>query len=369
MNMSIASLVHRAEFRRTCILSMVLCLSLGGASFASAQRVSKNERNHRTVLTAFRDVVATPKRSTVIVINDGKPAALGAIVDTAGYIITKASELHGALVCELDSGEKLPAELLGVHRETDLALLKIEAKDLPVIQWRTADEPLAGSWLATPGPGELPISIGVVGAISREIEAPSGILGILLDQDDKGPRIDQVMPGSGAERAGLLVNDIVTMVNGQLVKTREELIRYVRTFQPGEILKLKVLRNEKSIELAATLGNRSMFDESDKRRDFQNSLGGDLSERRTGFPAAIEHDSVLRPQDCGGPLVDLDGKAVGINIARAGRVSTYSLPASVVLPLIKNLKKGAEELDVSIWRKADGLALGSEVSDRQSNDK
>jgi serine protease Do len=38
--------------------------------------------------------------------------------------------------------------------------------------------------------------------------------------------------------------------------------------------------------------------------------------------------------------LDLDGKAVGINIARADRVSSYAIPASVVKPLLADLKSG-----------------------------
>ena len=62
------------------------------------------------------------------------------------------------------------------------------------------------------------------------------------------------------------------------------------------------------------------------RSDFQNSLGGKLSVRRFGFPLAFQHDTVLRPSDCGGPVVDLDGRVVGFNIARAGRTESYALP-------------------------------------------
>jgi serine protease Do len=47
---------------------------------------------------------------------------------------------------------------------------------------------------------------------------------------------------------------------------------------------------------------------------------------------------VLRPWLCGGPLVNLDGKAIGLNIARAGRVTTYALPARLVKRILDNLK-------------------------------
>ena len=39
----------------------------------------------------------------------------------------------------------------------------------------------------------------------------------------------------------------------------------------------------------------------------------------------------------GGPLVDLDGHIIGINIARAGRISSYALPASDIQQILDRL--------------------------------
>jgi serine protease Do len=69
----------------------------------------------------------------------------------------------------------------------------------------------------------------------------------------------------------------------------------------------------------------------------QRRLTGEVSQRAEGFEQAIEHDSVLHPWLCGGPLVNLDGKAIGLNIARASRVSTYALPTRLVKRILDNL--------------------------------
>jgi S1-C subfamily serine protease len=91
------------------------------------------------------------------------------------------------------------------------------------------------------------------------------------------------------------------------------------------------------LELSATLDRRpANFD----RSDFQNRMGGAISDRRAGFPIILQHDTVLQPKDCGGPLVDLDGHIIGINIARAGRVETYAIPAEAVQPLLADLMSG-----------------------------
>ena len=65
---------------------------------------------------------------------------------------------------------------------------------------------------------------------------------------------------------------------------------------------------------------------------------GEVSLRAEGFEQVIEHDTVLHPWLCGGPLVNLDGKAIGLNIARAGRVTTYALPAQLVQRIGEDLK-------------------------------
>ena len=56
----------------------------------------------------------------------------------------------------------------------------------------------------------------------------------------------------------------------------------------------------------------------------------DKSGRRDGFPTVIPHDADLTPENCGGPLFDLEGKFVGLNIARNSRVRSYAIPASRV---------------------------------------
>ena len=61
-------------------------------------------------------------------------------------------------------------------------------------------------------------------------------------------------------------------------------------------------------------------------------VNGPRNIRLSGFDRVIQHDTVLDPDECGGPVIDTLGRVVGINIARAGRVVSYLLPSSLVLP-------------------------------------
>jgi serine protease Do len=290
----------------------------------------RNERQHVSVRSAFRKVVADAVQSTVEIYSGGKQVALGAVVDAAGYVLTKASELgDGELSCRVMGGRPVEAELLGIDGDTDLALLKIEAEGLVPLQWSEAETPPVGSWLATTGAESLPVAIGVLSVEPRKIVQPGGMLGVVLEQSDDGPYVNQVLAESGAERAGVHVNDVITEIDGKRVRTVQALIRVLRKMRAGRTVKLAVSRGDKQLKLEATLTSRS---------NMQDELGSTLSERRGGFATAIQHDTVLQANQCGGPIVDLSGKAVGLNIARAGRVVSYALPAEVVLSTLEELR-------------------------------
>ena len=101
---------------------------------------------------------------------------------------------------------------------------------------------------------------------------------------------------------------------------------------PGATVQLTIQRGQAEMVVAATLSHP--FGEFLSRIAVQNQMGGRLSPRRTGFSAVLQHDTVLNPEFCGGSVVNLDGIAVGVNIARAGRTETYAIPADVVLDQI-----------------------------------
>lgn len=290
------------------------------------------------VRAAFHEVVAAPSQWTVRLLHEDKPIALGVVVASDGWVLTKASLLASPVVCQLKDGRKLAARVVGLHKRFDLAMLKIEANDLPSAAWQ-AGSVRVGQWLATPGLGAEPIAVGVLSVGQRAIAKRSGMLGIRLGPTSGGVLVVEVLPGSGAAEAGVKKDDVVTGVNGRKTSTPQELIRAVRSFEPGEQVELSLLRGEETIKVTARLTDGVPGIRLD-RRDIQESMGSELSKRRGGFPAVLQHDSLLKPEDCGGPIVDLDGKAVGVNIARAGRTESYAVPARTVLILLPELMSG-----------------------------
>ncbi len=321
------------------LLALAVVILLAATSPASAQKLTNNQlKTGSAVKNAFKEVVATPRNWTVRIKADGKDKALGTIIDSDGWVLTKASELKGKLTCRLTSGKELPARIVGVHRDFDVAMLKIDATNLPTVDWRTGGDPAVGQWLATPGTGNVPVGVGVVSVKRRKIPKRPGILGIIFAEDSNGPKITEILPNSGAAKAGLKKGDIVKRVAGKAVNDGNGLRSMIKGFRPGDTLLLRVLRGENQLDLHATLGYQ--FRDLFNRNAFMQQMGGKLSTRRAGFPTILQHDTILRPQDCGGPIVDLNGKAIGINIARAGRTKSFAIPADELRPLFADLKSG-----------------------------
>lgn len=326
------------------LLLFAVCLGLAGPVAAQPRDRKENAEfvgTNPKFLAAFRDSVARAVRSTVRVRCEGKDVALGTVVAADGWILTKASQLDGEVSCRLGDGRDFEARLVGVHEASDLAMLKIEAKGLTPVTWQDSKGVPVGNWVATPGTGPNPVAVGVLSVTARKIATRNpvknaGFMGIAMAPPDKGGvKIAGVQPGSGADRAGLKAEDRILAVNGKPAPNFDALRKAMGKTRPGDVVTVRVKRGEKELEMRVTLGKRPP-----DRGDIQNSMGSQLSDRRDSFPLAVQHDTVLRATDCGGPLVDLDGKVIGVNIARGGRTESFAIPSEAVRPLLADLQSG-----------------------------
>jgi serine protease Do len=301
---------------------------------------SENGKNHNDVKDAFLVVAGPAASSTVQVLIDGDVAALGTIVDADGYIVSKASLLDGTIACRIGDDDVLEATLVGTDEKHDLALLKVEAVDLPSAPWREGSTP-AGTMVVALGTGQHPLAIGVISTEAREIRhfgssnPNRGRLGISLGAGESSISITQVESDSGAKKAGLKIGDVLIDIDGTGMTSIRQVIETVGSHRPGQTLTVRVRRDGKKVEVTATLGKPPTVESPEDEWG-----GGPFSQRRAGFPTALPHDVIIQPTQCGGPLVDTDGKVVGINIARALRVTTFALPADTVQRLVQELKDG-----------------------------
>ncbi len=301
-------------------------------------RVS-NQRNNLFVLRSFHDAIGHTWQATVRISAGGDQVAMGVLVDSHGWILTKASQLptDRDIYCELYNGHEYVAQVVDKAIDNDLGLLHIDADGLPVAEWERRVPP-RGSWVATTDASEMPRAVGVVSTGIVAVPQSGAVLGVNLTDTSDGAAVVHVLPGTGADRAGLRMGDTVFEVDGQRVTGLHSFRRAIAGMHGGDTVRLRVRRGDQELDLRATL-----MDLSDELLDdTEMEVNGRVSARATGFEQVFMHDTVLQPHECGGPIVDLNGRVVGVNIARAGRVTTYALPADVVLPLIDEMLRRAK---------------------------
>ena len=98
----------------------------------------------------------------------------GVIIRPDGYIVTNNHVIAGADVIEvtLENNKVYPAKLVGTDPATDIALIKIEGEDLPVVPIGNSDDLRLGEWvLAIGSPYDLrsTITAGIVSAKGRSM--------------------------------------------------------------------------------------------------------------------------------------------------------------------------------------------------------
>jgi serine protease Do len=107
----------------------------------------------------------------------GSSLGSGFIIDPTGYIVTNHHVIADADEVEvvLSDGTSLDATIVGSDKDTDLALLKVEAdKPLPSTTWGDSDATRIGDWVVAIGnPFGLggTVTAGIVSARSRDINA------------------------------------------------------------------------------------------------------------------------------------------------------------------------------------------------------
>jgi serine protease Do len=73
----------------------------------------------------------------------------------------------------------------------------------------------------------------------------------------RGVIVSDVERRSPAERAGIKVGDIILEVNGDKINSEEELFAILSDASPGDLLKLKVYREKKTLDLELKLEQKS----------------------------------------------------------------------------------------------------------------
>ncbi len=198
-----------------------------------------HRRKGAAVLATWQAVATQAKGSVIEILDaDRNRAAYGTVVDTDGWIVTKASATHEYPFCRLPDGNIVAARTIGKDSALDLALLKVNATGLRSVQWSPSKALRRGTFVMTMGLDSSPIATGIVSATVH--------------------------------------SDPVCIEDHHIV---------------------------------------------------------------TGsYPEVFDHDMTLETNEFGGPVLDLNGHAIGITIAAPGLHGCLSLPSEHILNCIQRLK-------------------------------
>lgn len=265
-------------------------------------------------------------------------AGSGVIISSDGYIVTNAHVIEGlvdenTIEVKTYTGETYGAKVIGSDSRTDLAVLKIEAENLPYASFADSSElSLGQTVIAIGNPLGLGISVsdGIVSALEKEIyinnvymtvlqtnaavnegnsggglfDASGNIVGIvnakksssssttvegmgyaipsntvvkIIDElieygyvkdraalgvriyktssyyNVSGAIVSEVIEGGGAQEAGLQVNDVITSINNVEVKSYADLAKILDSKTVGDVVTVKVLRDDKEMDFKVTL--------------------------------------------------------------------------------------------------------------------
>jgi serine protease Do len=276
----------------------------------------------------------------------------GIIISSDGYILTNyhvvsyadpKSNISGNKILEvfLPDGREAKADFVGGDNKTDLALVKIDLKNLPVAELGDSSKLEVGELAVAIGnplgmefAGS--VTVGVISALNRTVEmgdktlnliqtdaainqgnsggallnskgqviginsakiSASGVegLGFAIPINDAKPVINQlktygyvrgrpfigisgeevssiyaryygwpegiyitnVVKGSGAEKAGIRVGDILVSLGGVQVETMRDLENAKNKYKPGDTVTVTVYRNNRRISLKLTFGEET----------------------------------------------------------------------------------------------------------------
>ncbi|WP_107850929.1 Do family serine endopeptidase [Oceanimonas marisflavi] len=262
----------------------------------------------------------------------------GVIIDAdKGYVITNNHVIEDAdkILITLIDGQEYEAELIGADKESDIALLKVDAKDLVEIGFADSDKLRVGDFaIAIGNPFGLgqTVTTGVISALGRTglnvenlenfIQTDAAINsgnsgGALLDMEGNLVGINTAILGPGGGNIG-----IGFAIPANMVKNlADQILEY------GEVRRgvLGVMGGELTSELARTFGYRS------QHGAFVSQVLEDSAADKAGLKA-------------GDIIISLDGKPIRSFGELRAKVATMGADRTVKLGLFRDGKEKTVEV-------------------------
>lgn len=176
-------------------------------------------------------------------------AGSGILIDDKGYIATNSHVVEDAesIYVELADNRTFPADIVGGDSLADLAVIKIDAADLPYARWGDSSSLSLGEWVLAIGNalggGEMMVSAGVVSRLNVSVNVQGNVLYGLIQTDaainpgnSGGPLVNMAGEIIGITSVKIVATDVegigYAISSNEAKPIIEELIRYGRVVYP-----------------------------------------------------------------------------------------------------------------------------------------
>ena len=297
--------------------------------------------NGLQVQQAFSGMSELAIKSSVKLMRNDRVLAHGTLVDPRGFVVSKASDCIGARSLVTSEGLSYPVKARKRDEGCDLVLLEIlnDRSDWPFVEFSDKNISVAARWAISASLDLSEIRIGIFGATSRKIGREGGVMGVVFDEQSEeldGVLVAEVIPHSAADRAGLKNGDRILKVDRRSVKLPKQINQAMQKKDPGDLILLEISRDQKKSDIRVTLGHRSVTFDLFNRNIL---MSGPISRRKDNFPIILQHDIPLQFNHMGGPVFNLEGECMGINIARVDRITNYAIPSYLLGPILNDWLK------------------------------
>src|SRR6266699_2245507 len=247
--------------------------------FIRSQHVERADDNQR-LPPGFQDFFPNLRRRPQVEQGSGS----GFIVSADGYILTNNHVVAGAdkVTVRLYDKREFTAKVVGTDPNTDVAVIKIDARGLPGVAFGNSNSARVGEWvLAIGNPRREAFAFTVTAGIVSEtgfyagygFAIPMNLARTVMDQLVKTGKVERAVMGvaihdarqedadavglkqisgvvvdsytsddSPARKAGIQPGDVIVAVDGQPVDNTPQLQQRVAFKKPGETVEVTVLR-------------------------------------------------------------------------------------------------------------------------------